>query len=254
MKNPLNNHRRLLTGLFVAMIVMASTFGLSSAAKSSAALKKNRYIGAEACKTCHSAEASGHQNQAWQEMKHASAFKTLQGEEAIKVGKERGIAEPWKSEKCLKCHVTGFGEPEEMFKKSFDPELGIQCETCHGPAELHKKARLRAAAEDDGDDEGFGDEDEDAVAEFVQIPEGELAPVATRELCITCHNDESPSYKHFCMYKFEHDVRHLDPRKPRTKEELARMDLVCKHGDACECTPENCDEICPIPSKDLKKE
>jgi hypothetical protein len=253
MKNHSIPSRRLFVSLLALLFVVVGTFGLSSAAKSSAALKKNRYIGAEACKTCLALDAAGHEYQAWQEMKHASAFKTLQGEEAIKLGKERGVAEPWKSEKCLKCHVTGYGEPEGMFKKSFDPELGVQCETCHGPAELHKKARLRAAAEDDGEDEGFGDEDEDAVAEFVQIPEGELAATPTRDLCVTCHNDESPSYKHFCVYKFEHEVRHLDPRKPRTKEDLEHNDLVCKMGDDCDCTPETCDDVCPIPSKDLKK-
>ena len=252
MKNPRITSQRFLTGILVVTAVLAGTFGLSSASKSSAALKKNRYIGAEACETCHASEASGHQYKAWEEMKHATAFKTLEGDEAIRLGKEQGIAEPSKSEKCLKCHVTGYGEPEAMFKKSFDPKLGIQCETCHGPAELHKRARLRAAAEGDDDEEGFGDAEE--VAEFVQIPEGELAPVPTRELCLECHNDESPSYKHFCMYQFEHKVRHLDPRKPRTAEELAKNDLVCRHGDACACTPENCDDICPIPSKDLKEE
>lgn len=76
---------------------------------------------------------------------HAKAHATLSTEPAKKAAQERGIADPVRSEICLKCHSTGFGEPPERFLKGFDPKAEVRCESCHGPGEKHFKARLSAS-------------------------------------------------------------------------------------------------------------
>lgn len=239
----------LLTGAVACLFMVVGTLGLSSAAKGTSA-EKNRYIGAEQCESCHSSEAAGNQYHAWKEMKHAKAFELLKEDRALEVAKAQGIDKPWEADACLKCHVTGHGEDEKQFKKSFAIEDGISCETCHGPGELHKKVRFRAAAEGDDEEEGFGDEEE--VAEYQEIPADEMALQPTKALCLECHNPESPTYTHFCYYLNADHTRHLDPRRPRTPAEHDAL-LVCKFGDDCECTPETCDEICPIAPSKLEK-
>jgi len=242
----------LLAGSLVALVAVVGTVGLTSAAKGSAAMAKNRYLGAEACESCHSLDAAGNQYHSWKEAKHSHAFELLKSDKAIEVGRTAGIDKPWESDACLKCHVTGFGEDEGMFKKEFNRELGVQCETCHGPAELHKKARFKAAGEESEEEEGFGDEDSGAPA-YVAIPADELTVHPDRALCIKCHNSESPTAKHFCYFLREPIIRHLDPRRPRTDAQMDEF-FACRFGDECKCTPENCEEICPIPPSELKKE
>jgi hypothetical protein len=172
--------------------------------------KGNKYIGAEKCKNCHEAKSKGSQYSTWKSMKHSHAFEALGTDEAKKQGKERGVDDPQTSEKCLKCHQTGYGEPAENFAAGFDPKAGIQCETCHGPGGNHLKARMAAADE----------EEEGAVA---TIPEDEIVKSPKEATCKKCHNEESPNYKPFCFKFFEEKIRHLDPRKKRTEAELKAM-------------------------------
>lgn len=191
--------RNGLTLLGLAVVV---TFAAVALAEDPA--KGNKYVGAEKCKTCHGAKAKGDMYSAWKAMDHAKAFEVLAGDEAKKLGKEKGVDNPQTSEKCLKCHQTAFGVAAADLEKTFDPKVGVQCESCHGPGGNHVKARM--AAEDD---------EEVADTEIVKAP-----PAAT---CKTCHNEESPSYKPFC-YKFSASkIRHLDPRKKRTEAELKAM-------------------------------
>lgn len=204
--------------------------------------KPNRYVGAAKCKNCHRAEEAGNQYGAWEESKHAHAYETLKTPEAKAQAKERGIEDPLKADECLRCHVTGHGEPEEHFRKGFDIEQGVQCETCHGPGEQHMKARLMAAA--------AAARNPDADEGYVQVPEGEIVSTVGQDTCLECHNEESPSFQSFCYYLRAEQVRHLNPLKPRTEEELAAF-LVCGCGDSCECT-HGSEEGCGVPPE--KKE
>jgi hypothetical protein len=185
---------------------------------------KNRYIGAAKCKNCHGAAESGDQFGAWQKEKHPNAYRELASEKATEYGKARGIAEPQKSEQCLKCHVTAFGVAKEELHKSFDPTLGVQCESCHGPGENHLKARMAAAAE----------APEGEAPKYAAIPSEEIIANPTMQTCLGCHNEESPSFKPFCFHKFREDIRHLNPLKPRTEAERAAI-LVCGCGTTCAC-------------------
>jgi hypothetical protein len=198
---------------------------------------KGRYQGAKKCKNCHSAKATGNQYAKWLDAGHAKAHKVLGTAKAKEAGKKRGVDNPQTSAKCLKCHVTGFGLPKARFDRKFDPKLGVQCETCHGPGEKHVKARFAAAedAEDDGDGFGF-DEDDDEDAEPVKIPKSEIvARPDLANLCIKCHNKASPGFEGFCVAERLKKIRHLNPKKKKAKH--AVLECGCK---PCKCTKDEC--------------
>jgi hypothetical protein len=191
--------------------------------------KVNKYIGAAKCKNCHASEETGDQHAAWSKMEHAKAFQSLGTEEAKKFAAERGIADAQKDETCLKCHTTGFGAPPEAFDKKFDLKLGVQCETCHGPGEAHMKARMAAAMSEDPAKKVLG--------------ENEIVGTPKRELCITCHNTESPTYQPFCYFKRLEETRHLNPKKERSEAEKKALAQKCGCGDKCptaECAEGKC--------------
>ena len=184
----------------------------------------NKYIGAEKCKSCHGASESGDQYAAWKAMKHFKAFETLASDEAMKAGAERKIAEPQKSEACLECHVTAFGLPEDQIKEGFEPSHGVQCESCHGPGELHMKARFAAAAS------------AEPSTDYVEIPADEIVIAPDESVCVQCHNQESPNYKPFCYHEFGAKVRHLNPKKPRATVDIGKCSCPkCASGCPEEC-------------------
>lgn len=190
----------------LAVLAAAVTLGVSHSGPGPAA--ENRYVGADKCKNCHAKDEAGNPHKAWMESKHAKAFESLASDHAKTIAMERGIADPQKSDQCVRCHVTAFGVAAEKLKKGFLP-AGVQCEVCHGPGEEHMKARLLAA--------GSGS----APGALQVLPEGEVTMPKTAELCLQCHNKESPTFKDFCFKKRLTEIRHLDPRKPRTEQEKA---------------------------------
>jgi len=196
-----------------------------------------KYIGAAKCKNCHSSAETGDQYGMWIKAKHSIAYETLAtGAEAKEAAAKRGIDEPAKDGACLKCHVTGYGEPEDAFARGWKQEAGVQCETCHGPNEDHMKARFKAAA--------AGEKPEG----YQGVPEGEVIVSPGVDVCVKCHNPESPSYKPFCYYEARGKIAHLNPQKPRTEEEKANYG-TCPHGSPC---PHG--EGCPDGTCNLKPE
>jgi hypothetical protein len=232
---------RSLAAVFAVLLGFVG-FGLAANHPGSQDAKPNLYIGAARCKNCHQFAEGGNQYGAWQNAKHSSAYDVLATAEAKQVASELGIADPQKSDRCIKCHVTGHGKPKELFKKGFDITLGVQCETCHGPGGDHMRARFRAAAEGEIPPEG-------EAPPYVKIPDDELVKVPTRAVCYGCHNTESPSFKNFCFFERRAKIRHLDPRKRLTQEERAKL-MVCGCGDACGCVEECPDDGCGVPAKE----
>lgn len=227
------------TGLFGLVLGQADSAGKGGPPPTS------KYIGAEKCKNCHSAESAGNQYHVWQGVGHAKAFETLGSDKAKEIAKAKGIDDPQKSDLCLKCHTTAFGVAADLIKKGFDSKQGVQCESCHGPGEAHFKARFAAAAKGGGE-EGFGDEKGKAAA-YQKIPESEIITKVDQKTCLSCHNQESPTFKPFCFYERSAKIAHLDPRKPRTAEEklVCGCDkCVCEHG--CEAGK------CGVPDKEKK--
>ena len=182
----------------------------------------NRFIGAAKCSNCHKSEAIGNQYGKWKESKHATAFEVLASDKAKELAKARGIDDPQKSDACLKCHVTALGVAAEQIAKGFDPALGVQCESCHGPGEQHMKARVAAAVK---------------AGEGAPAPmtEGEINTAVNADSCLKCHNSESPSFKAFCFPARHARIVHLNPGKKRDEEEVRKLTRGCTTPDCKDC-------------------
>jgi hypothetical protein len=218
----------------VAMValVLAQSGKTAKEEPASGKASVNKYIGADKCKNCHQSEASGNAHGVWKKEAHSRAFDTLASDKAKEIAKQKGIDDPQKNDQCLRCHTTAFGAAAEMIKKGFEAKHGVQCESCHGPGEAHFKARFAAAAK--AGDDGARQE----------IPAGEILSGVDQKTCLSCHNQESPTFKPFCFHERAAKIAHLDPRKPRAAEDR----LVCG-CEKCECA-HGCEEgKCGVPEK-----
>lgn len=166
-----------------------------------------QYIGSGKCFMCHKKDKSGNQMQKWLDGEHAGAYKTLANEESLAIAKELGIADPQKADECLKCHVTAHGVAAEGFaaKNKYTVEDGVGCESCHGPGSTYKSAKVMKAVVS-------GETDGASV--------GLWAPNA--ELCVTCHNEESPTFKGFEFDEYIVKVSHPIPEAHMAKYKEAK--------------------------------
>ncbi|KAA3662584.1 MAG: cytochrome C554 [Calditrichaeota bacterium] len=153
------------------------------------------YTGAKGCRKCHKSVKSGEQYKIWLENSHAKAYETLASEESLKIAKEKGIADPQKADECLKCHVTAYDAPAERLGKRYAIEEGVSCESCHGAGSAYSKKKIKKA-----------------------IVAGEMDPASvgllkvTKETCVDCHNEESPTYKPFDYEKQKEKIAHPKPK------------------------------------------
>ncbi len=141
--------------------------------KSAAADGEHAFVGVKKCKTCHKKAAIGNQYNVWLESRHAKAYETLGTEKAKKWGAEAGVDNPQTDDRCIKCHSTAHGVPDDMVSKKFDRTAGVQCESCHGAGKDYRKKKIMM------------DRDK-AVEKGLIIP--------TEAVCTKCHNDESPAW------------------------------------------------------------
>jgi hypothetical protein len=230
MKQPSTRTRRLRTAsrtIVTGGIVLATVFVLAAPSPSDqpARVPANKYIGAAKCKNCHDKDDKGNQYGVWENAAHAKAFETLGSDAAKAIAMEKGIEDAQKADECLKCHTTAFGVDAKLIKKGFKVELGVQCESCHGPGDAHLKARFKAAA--------AGDEE-------AKPEPGEIVLDVTQATCLECHNEESPTFEKFCYYERLAEIRH--PRPDST-----RAVLVCGCGE-CGCETACPDDGCGVPA------
>jgi hypothetical protein len=156
-----------------------------------------QYVGAQKCGMCHKSEARGNQYGKWLSSPHAKAFESLKGDEAKAVAKKIGIDDPSKSDKCLKCHVTGFGAPASALAEGFDAAAeGVSCESCHGAGSLYKSMSVMKGLVD-------GTQDAEQVG-FIK---------GNKETCLKCHNEQSPTFKPFDFDKCWSEIAHPLPKK-----------------------------------------
>lgn len=225
----------------LAALLLLGTWSQAPAAQKDREGKKAppKFVGVKKCANCHTAKEKGNQYAAWQKLKHAKAYQQLASKKAKALAKKKGIKDPQKSTQCLKCHVTAFGQPKARLAKAFNKELGVQCESCHGPGERHVRARFAAVAEEDeGDDDfGFGEEEEEEP-EYKPLPKGEIIVNPSVATCLRCHNKQSPSFQGFCYKERVSTLRHPDPRKKRTKGGQTALECKCNN---CACTAAECD-------------
>lgn len=149
---------------------------------------QHKYVGVAKCRLCHmNAKLGGDNFNAWKASRHAHAYETLASEPAKAKAKELNIADPQKSERCVKCHVTAYGVDAALVGPTVKNEDGIGCERCHGPGSdylSNEVMRDRKAA----------------VAKGLVVPD--------EKLCRGCHNEESPFYKPFDYKTFVAKIAH----------------------------------------------
>jgi hypothetical protein len=95
------------------------------------------FVGYEGCQMCHRDEFAD-----WERSKHAKAFELLKAG-ARKAAKHKADLEVDKdytrSDKCIKCHTTGYNRPGGYVSLSETPtRAGIGCEMCHGPGSEYR--------------------------------------------------------------------------------------------------------------------
>lgn len=156
--------------------------------------KKHSYIGVEPCVMCHKTEKQGRQFDIWKNSAHAKAYKTLLTEEADKIAKEKGYDTPAaKTEFCLKCHASGYDVEPALRGAKFKIEDGVQCETCHGPGSDYKAMNIMKNRE-------------------LAIKNGLIIYDNYEELCVKCHNPESPTYKEIDFKEAWEKIKHPVPK------------------------------------------
>ena len=154
----------------------------------------NSFIGVKACVMCHKSEKQGEQLKIWEGSKHAGAYETLKTEEADNIAIENGYTTPaFETDDCLKCHAVGYNLDASLLGKKFKVEQGVQCESCHGPGSGYKKKAIMK-------------DREKAVANGLLVYEN-----PGEELCINCHNAESPTYVDFVFEEAWELIKHPVP-------------------------------------------
>lgn len=160
------------------------------------AQSKHKYVGAKACMPCHMTPKSGAAYKIWQGTAHAKAFATLATPAALEIAKKKGIADPQKDEKCVKCHDTAYGVAAAQLAPTFKAGEGVGCEVCHGPGSDYKAMQVMKdidAGKVKGETVGLMKPDE--------------------KFCVTCHNPESPNYKEFNFAEFYKKIEHPTPKQ-----------------------------------------
>jgi hypothetical protein len=157
-----------------------------------------KLVGSQKCQICHKTEKQGNQYGIWADSKHAQAYATLATDAAKAIAKEKGIADPQKAAECLKCHTTeayldqGVALDE---KGAYTVEEGIGCEACHGPGSEYKSMSIMK-------------DKEKAIAAGLLLHD--------QKFCLTCHNQESPTFKEF---KYEERWATIAHPVPEAKSE-----------------------------------
>jgi hypothetical protein len=169
------------------------------------------YIGENTCKLCHNKKEKGEQWNKWKAEKHPLSLEALKSPKALEIAKAKGLAKPpSESPECLKCHVTAYDAAAGKAPDKIKPEMGIQCEACHGPGSLHQKEGAKALKKD--------------PAVIAKTAETILKPDA--KTCEKCHNKDNATYdpnrytlKDGTKADFDYEqahakIVHLDPTKP----------------------------------------
>jgi hypothetical protein len=177
-----------ITRIISAIVVLAVLAAWTGQAE-------NKYVGAKKCAMCHKAKDKGEAFTIWEKTKHASAFKTLQGEEANKIAKEKGLkVAAAEAPECLKCHVTGGGVAKNV-DAGFKKEEGVTCEACHGAASgfmmIHNKPEKKEQA----------------------VTAGLVKGAEAKKVCEACHNSGSPTFKGFKYDEMWAKIAHALPPK-----------------------------------------
>ncbi|MCW8805233.1 MAG: cytochrome c family protein [Ignavibacteriaceae bacterium] len=171
--------------IFVTLIILPFFF--------ISAQTEHGYVGSSTCGMCHKSEKQGSQLSIWQDSKHAQAYNALMTENANEVAKKKGFeTKAIETPECLKCHASGYNVDAKLIGAKFKVEDGVQCETCHGAGADYKSKKIM-------------ENKEEAVANGLKLYEN------IEELCIGCHNAESPTYVEFNFEEMWAKIKHPVP-------------------------------------------
>lgn len=192
--------RIIISLIAVSFLAMMVTMVLAQETKTAAAPKTFKYVGVAKCKMCHKGEKHGNVFEIWEKSKHATAYATLATEHSKEVAKKAGIeGDPQQAPACLVCHVTAYSAPADKKEATLTFAEGNSCEACHGPGSEYKSMKVM----------------KDIYAGTVKGADfGLIEP--TNEVCVTCHNTKSPTYKEF---KFEVEVKNIAHPVPKEVKE-----------------------------------
>ena len=147
------------------------------------------YVGSNKCKICHKGDKNGNIWETWEGGVHANSMASL-----VEKGEEN-------NPECLACHVTGYGAggfgTEGLDEKVAANLNHVGCEACHGPGSEYKSKSVM-------------EDREAAVAAGMIIPD--------EALCVTCHNEKSPTFKGFDFAEYWAKIEHKLP-EPAPAEE-----------------------------------
>lgn len=175
----------MLIGVFVVVLA-----GWKPMVAHSDDAPEHAFVGADKCKMCHNSAKKGAQYTKWKEAKHSKAYETLATDKAKEAASAKGIDDPQNAPECLRCHVTGYGAPEEMLTDKYKIEDGVGCESCHGPgADYYKMATMK--------------DREKSIEAGLVIPDAET--------CTRCHNEDSPFFQGFDFETFYAKIAHEMP-------------------------------------------
>jgi hypothetical protein len=159
----------------------------------------NKYVGLNTCKTCHKGEKVGNQMAKWESSAHAGAFKALQKPEADKIATDKGFTtKAAETPECLGCHVTGQAVKDAQFDAKFAKEDGVGCESCHGAGSAYKMLHMKK------------ENLEKAVGAGMMLPK--VDDGSAEKVCVTCHNEKSPTFKSFDFKAYWSKIAHPIPK------------------------------------------
>lgn len=98
--------------------------------------------------------------------------------------------EEQKKEECITCHSTGKDAAGVLI-------TGVQCEACHGPGSAYKS---QANMKD----------------KKLALAAGLIEP--TKEVCVKCHNEKSPTFKGFDFDKASKDPKGVHKLFPKVEK------------------------------------
>jgi len=171
--------------------LMADTLQADTTVEETPKVVVHSFIGTKTCGMCHNSELKGRMYDAWDTTKHATAYVTLASAESKAIAEEMGIEDAQQDSTCLKCHVTGYGLPAT---DKYSMEEGVTCEACHGPGEHYDDIRVMTKPD---------------------LYEQNGMVVPDEDLCVTCHNEESPTYKEFKFKDAHKLIEHRTPEREK---------------------------------------
>lgn len=155
---------------------------------------KHSYVGVQTCGMCHKSDKQGNQLKIWEGSLHAKAYDALKTDAANKIAKDKGFDKPAvEVAECLKCHASGYDVDAKFLGAKFNVSDGVQCETCHGPGSDYKTMKVMK-------------DKQEAIKNGLVIYDN------PKELCVKCHNSESPTFKEFDFEKSWDKIKHMVPK------------------------------------------